>query len=98
MEFNCIKDFCVDLVDDNGLPTKEDGCKVKKGSMWKLDDTGNTLTGAELRLENLTGLEWIEISKQRLNECFEVIECDDHCKKDVTSCSFWDTHNCKLHR
>lgn len=98
MEFNCINDFYVSLVDDNGITEKEYGCRVRKGSMWRLDDTKTTLTGADLRLENLTGLEWIEISKKRLFEYFEVIECDEHCRKDVTSCEFWDTAKCKLHR
>ncbi|WP_097006516.1 hypothetical protein [Lacrimispora amygdalina] len=96
MEFNCIKDFHVDLVDDNGFPTQENGCRVRKGSMWRLYYSQNTLTGAEIKLENLTGLEWIEISRKRLFECFEVLECDEHCRKNVTCCNFWDTEKCKL--
>ena len=96
MKFNCIKDFCVDLVDDNGFPTQEKGGRVRKGSMWRLGDTKNTLTGADIKLENLTGLDWIEISKKRLIEYFEVIECKEHCRKNVADCDFWDTKKCKL--
>ncbi len=98
MKFNCINDFYVDLVDDNGFSTKENRCRVRKGSMWELEDNKNTLTGAELRLVELTGLNWIEISQKRLSEYFEIIECNEHCRKDVTSCEFWDTSKCKLRR
>jgi len=97
MKFNCIKDFHVDLVDDNGFLIAGNGCRIKKGSMWELENTKNTLTGAELKLVELTGLNWIEISKKRLNKYFEVIECDERCKKNVTSCDYWDTIKCKLH-
>ncbi len=97
MIVNCVKDFCVDAIDDNGFPV--DGIEriVRTGSMWELKENQNTLTGAEIRMENLTGLEWIEISKKRLHEYFEAIECDKHCKKDVTGCDFWDTKQCLLH-
>ena len=98
MKFNCIKSFYVDLVDGNGFPIDKNNCRIKKGSMWRLDNIQNTLTGAELRLENLTGLEWIEISKKRLLEFFEVTECNEHCRKNVTECVFWDTEKCKLHQ
>lgn len=33
-----------------------------------------------------------------LDECFEIIDCDERCKKDVTSCELWDTEHCILHR
>jgi hypothetical protein len=97
MVFNCIVDFYVDSVDDNGFTVDENSCIVKSGSMWESKENQHTLTGAEIRLENLTGLEWIEISKERLHKCFKVIICDEHCKADVTGCGFWDTKQCLLH-
>ncbi|CUX28062.1 hypothetical protein [Clostridium sp. C105KSO13] len=97
MKFNCVKDFHVDTIDENGFCTHENNRRVRKGSMWELEEDCITLTGADLHLENLTGTEWIEISKERLLEYFEVIECEEQCRKDVCSCDFWDTRNCKLH-
>lgn len=71
MIYECIKDFHVHLIDESGFIIKEDGVKIRKGSMWKLDMTSvNNMTGAELRLDNLTGLEWIEISKNHLETYF----------------------------
>ncbi len=71
MVYECIKSFSVDNVDDNGFCIENRGEQVQKGSMWKLDDCKTTLTGAELRLNDLTGLRWIEISKERLNSHFK---------------------------
>lgn len=72
MTYECTKEFCVVLVDDNGFVKKENRSHVKKGSIWKMDvDIASvTVTAAEIRLENATGLEWIEISRKRLNSHF----------------------------
>jgi hypothetical protein len=69
--YEYIKDFRVGLIDNAGFVEKENAVNIRKGSMWKIDMTAvNNMTGAELRLENLTGLEWIEISKKRLDAHF----------------------------
>lgn len=70
MVYECTKAFIVDNVDDNGFPIENRGEQVQRGSMWELDDCKTTLTGAELRLSELTGLRWIEISKERLESHF----------------------------
>lgn len=70
MVYECIKAFAVDNVDDNGFPIANRGEQVQRGSMWELDDCKTTLTGAEFRLSELTGLRWIEISKERLDSHF----------------------------
>ena len=71
MTYECIKSFSVDSVDDNGFCIENRGEQIQKGSMWELDDCETTLTGAELRLNDLTGLRWIEISKDRLSSHFK---------------------------
>lgn len=71
MVYECIKSFAVDNVDDNGISIKNRGEQIQKGSMWELDDCKITLTGAELRLNDLTGLRWIEISKEQLSSHFK---------------------------
>lgn len=72
MAYECIKSFYVDCVDDNGFCRENKGEQIQKGSMWKLDDCKTTLTGAELRLNDLAGLRWIEISKARLDSHFNM--------------------------
>lgn len=72
MTYECIKDFHVNLIDDSGFIEEENAVNVRKGSMWKIDVTAaNNMTGSDLRLENLTGLDWIEISKKRLETHFK---------------------------
>jgi len=74
MVYECIKDFYVDLVDGNGFVEKEDGSYVRKGSMWGIVNNSINVIGAEIHLGNLTELEWIEISKKRLESHFRVVE------------------------
>ena len=73
MIYECIKAFVVDSVDDNGFCIENNGEQVKIGSMWKLDESKITLTGADMRLNELTGLRWIEISNERLGSHFNLI-------------------------
>ncbi|WP_313583174.1 hypothetical protein [Lacrimispora sp.] len=72
MLYECIKAFAVESVDDNGFCIENKGEQIQKGSMWKLDEFKTTLTGAEIRLNDLTGLRWIEISRDRLGSHFVI--------------------------
>lgn len=71
MVYECIKAFCVDSVDDNGFCIENECEQIQEGSMWKPDDSKTTLTGAEVRLNDLTGMRWIEISNERLGSHFK---------------------------
>lgn len=78
MIFRCIEDFEVPWVDEDwGYPTENIGF-VTCDSLWELEDNGNyTLTGAEVRLNSIddeTDFSWIEISKDRLKNNFEIEE------------------------
>lgn len=70
MIYECIKAFTLDSVNDDGSILENKSEQVQKGTMWKLDDCKETLTGADLRLNELTGLRWIEIFKERLDSHF----------------------------
>ena len=74
MIYECIKAFAVENVDDDGFPIENKGEQIQRGSMWELDDCKTTLTGAEIRLNELTGLRWIEISNSRLDSHFKQID------------------------
>ena len=74
IEYKCIKEFSVDLLDDDCKYTGKTK-KITVGSRWQR--AGYNLGDGEVHLEkyavrkgNLTG-HWIEIPKERLNECFE---------------------------
>ena len=74
MTYECIKAFAVDSVDEEGFPVENQCEQIQKGSMWELDGSKTTLTGAEIRLNDLTGLRWIEISKKRLSSHFKTLD------------------------
>lgn len=71
MLYECVKAFAVESVDDNGFPIENKGEQVQVGSMWETDDSKITLTGADLRLNDLTGLRWIEVSHNRIDNHFK---------------------------
>lgn len=74
MIYECIKTFCVESVDDNGFCIENKGERIQKGSVWKPDESKTTLTGAELRMNDITGLRWIEISNERLDSHFKQLD------------------------
>lgn len=99
MVFECMSEFMVPMVDENGMPLEGDNfASVKKGSLWELEADTITLTGAEVRLNEPSGLSWIEVSKECIRQCFVVVVCMEECRMGVKSCEYWDTAACKLHK
>ena len=74
MIYDCIEDFYVDIVDGDGFTEKQDGMRIRKGSMWKIDEEAVNIMGTDIHLEELTGMNWLELSKERLNRCFRIVE------------------------
>jgi len=98
MVYDCIKEFWVDIVDGDGRTEKQDGMHIRKGSMWKVDNEAVNVMGTDIHLDELTGMNWLELSKEKLDNCFKVIECEESCKSNVTSCNHWNTDKCKVHK
>lgn len=73
MIYECIEEFCVDIVDGDGFTEKQDGFYVEKGSMWEVDNEEVNVTGAEVHLEELDGMNFLEISKNRLGTNFREV-------------------------
>ncbi len=74
MIYECVDDFSVDVVDGDGFTEEQDGFWVKKGSMWKIDNDAVNVTGADVHLEELTGMNWLELSEERLKSCFRAMK------------------------
>lgn len=72
--YECIKDFYIEICDDDGFFT-EKYKKVEKGSIWELDKSGYRLVGDNetIRLENVESYFWIEITEERFSECFSEV-------------------------
>lgn len=71
--YECIKNFQVNEVDDDGYDESSRKINIRKGSMWQLSSDATTLTGADLRLEEINGSSWLELSKERLANFFKEI-------------------------
>jgi len=73
MTYECIKEFYVDIVDGDGFTEKQNGMRIKQGSMWQVDNDAVNVMGADIHLEELTGMNWLELSKERLESHFKEI-------------------------
>lgn len=69
-QYRCIEGFTVDNYDENGFLVENSQSVVEKGTIYELDESGNTMIGGEVHLDGADGL-WLEIPKAALNEYFE---------------------------
>lgn len=74
MVYECIKGFCVNIVDGDGFTEVQDGFVVEEGTKWKVDNDAINVTGADIHLEETpdTG-DWLEISREMLNINFREV-------------------------
>jgi hypothetical protein len=76
MKYKCVSGFSVFCVDDNGFSIENKYLDVKKDTIWDLDDSENRMIGGEIKLErevNEKTFQWIEITKETFESCFEAI-------------------------
>lgn len=71
MKYICIKPFEVEICDENGFFTGS-FTLIEKGTVWESDDN-TSIIGGQVHLDGKNG-EWIEISAETLDECFERFE------------------------
>lgn len=75
MFYRCKNSFKVEKVDDDYAGTDK-YITIKKGSKW--EDSGDkiVLDGIKdvVHLDQVNGSKWIEISRERFEECFEEIK------------------------
>lgn len=64
MKYRCIETFTVDCYDGDG------NADIKCGSIWERDDETNII-GADVHLDNLETMEWLEIPEEDLEKYFE---------------------------
>lgn len=71
-KFRCKKAFSIPCYDEDGNQIQGKEFYVETGQVYTLDESGSTLLSVDIHLDSENGY-WIEISKQRLKECFEKI-------------------------
>lgn len=70
-QFECIEDFLINLYDEDCFSTDEYKT-VQKGSCW-VEDTDTNYIGGEIHLDCFETLDWIEITKERLDKYFKLL-------------------------
>lgn len=71
-KYRCKKSFYVDKYDDDGFLIENDGVVIEEGEEYILDDSGHTIIGGEVHLDNEGGA-WLEITEEKLEEFFEEV-------------------------
>lgn len=74
--YKCIKGFSIEKCDENGSTLDGEYATIEEGSIWELpEDENYRFIGGEIRLES-DKYGWLEISKETLEENFEILEAD----------------------
>lgn len=74
MKYRCVKQIVLPKVDKDGFSIENESYTTEIGSIWYDNEEDYRLVGGEVRLELQGALEWIEITKDDLEECFEQIK------------------------
>lgn len=72
--YKCIKPFYVDSYDADGFLIENDSTLIEEGKICELDESRYTMIGGEVHLDSIDNDLWLEISKEHLEECFELLE------------------------
>ena len=73
--YKCIKEFSLELYDDNGFIIENEYMDINKGTIWYIpEDEDYRFIDGEVRLEN-EEMNWIEITKETFKNNFEPIQC-----------------------
>lgn len=72
-KYKCKKSFSVESYDADGFLIPNNEKVIEEGEIFELDESGGTLIGGEVHLDNSDG-SWIEISKEHLRELFEIAD------------------------
>lgn len=70
MKYRCINEFYIEIYDEGWMPTGEYRT-ISAGTVWELDESTNNI-GGDVHLDN-DDEGWIEISREKLEECFEEV-------------------------
>lgn len=72
--YKCIKEFSLELYDDDGFIIENEYIDINKGTIWYIpEDDDYRLIEGEVRLEN-EEMAWIEITKETFKNNFELID------------------------
>lgn len=75
--FKCKKSFCVDKYDDDGF-IENDSMVIEEGKVYEVNESGYMMIGGSnhVHLDAVDDGSWLEIPKEDLEECFELLEVE----------------------
>ena len=74
--YKCKKAFCVDNYDADGFLIENNSTVIEEGNIYELDESGHTMIGGEIHLDAIDNGSWLEITKEFLEEYFELLEVE----------------------
>lgn len=74
--YKCIKSFCVDKYDGDGFMIENSVVVIDEGEIYELDDSDHTIIGGEVHLDSIDDGSWLEITKEILEEYFDLLEVE----------------------
>lgn len=76
--YKCKKSFCVDKYDDDGFMIENAATVIEEGKIYELDETGYMIIGGSdhVHLDAVDEGSWLEIEKETLEECFDLLEVE----------------------
>ena len=74
MRYRCKKSFSVDNYDGDGFLIENSSTVIEEGTLYDLDESSSTIIGGEVHLDSVSDGSWLEITKEHLEEYFEVME------------------------
>lgn len=77
-KYKCKKSFCVDKCDDDGFLIENDGMVIEEGKIYELSESDcMMICGAKhVHLDAVDDGSWLEITKEHLEEFFELLEVE----------------------
>lgn len=73
-KFRCKREFLVDNYDADGFLIENKQTVIKAGTVYELDESGSSIIGGEVRLDNITNGSRLEMRREQLMTLFEEVD------------------------
>lgn len=77
-KYKCKKSFYVDKYDDDGFLVDNEAIVIEEGKIYELDESGYMMIGGSdhVHLDAVDDGSWLEITKETLEECLDLLEVE----------------------
>lgn len=77
-KYKCKKSFCVDNYDADGFLIENSSTVIEEEKIYELDESGYMMIGGSnhVHLDAVDDCSWLEITKEHLEEYFDLLEVE----------------------